>query len=349
MRPRPLDIRTSVTVEGNVTVLGTIDAPGAALGIVHEWDIDGWAPFTPVTISADGSQAFSTTVVAGKGVITGTQPTGGSLRRAYLREGTLWADSEITSLIYGPGAGFNSDAQQGHLHRVREISPGVWEAIAAWTAVLGGGYETLNTRGVRFNGTTLFQSGGDAAVSSDTPAFERRLQIMTKERITAFGLFFNNLGVTPSHLWGLTTGDVVTVDSSDATMDATAEALNGATPGDGIIQMAELTTLATSALAVDRGTVLPSGASFQKRFCPYWLTTRVRGGSASALTLEAKRWRPEDPEPDWGDPRVLRRSITTSVDVPALALGPGLCGLWGAHFINGTTGTYGGATFRQAA
>lgn len=347
--------RAAATASGTVTLApasGSVSvtvAPSIASAEVrHDWAVHGWTPFTAVTMTADPPQTFSQTVVNGRGVLTGTQTGGGSLRIAYLRAGTLWTDSEITSLIVGPSSGFNANAQQGHIHRVRQISPGLWEGIAAWTAVVGGGYETINTRGVRFDGTTLFQSTGDAAFSSDIPYIDRKLAITTKSRTTAFGLFFNNHNVHPTHLYGLVNGDIVTIASSDSTFNETNIALNGATPSVGVIQVIEATTLSTSALAVDSGTVTPSGNSGQKRFCPYWMSTRVRGGTTSAAVIEVKRWRPEEGEPDWGDPRVVRANVATNGSVPSLATGPGLCALWGAHFVStGPTGTFGGGRYRQ--
>jgi hypothetical protein len=341
----------TVTVnEGSGSVVVSV-AGGSGPGVVtHDWDLDGgWDPFTPVVISDDDPQVFDLTVADGRGVITGTEAGNGNHRVAYLREGTLWADSEITSVIYGPGgvpwAGNNG--QQGHIHRVREVEPGVWEGIAAWTAVFGGGYDVINTRAVRWEGTTLSQSDGDIATSADRPVIDRQLAVISKERTTGFGLFFNNMGVQPAHLYGLVGGDIVTIDSGDATMDQTDIALNGATPGSGVVQVVEPTTLSTSALAVDRGSVTPSGASSQKRWCPYVMSTRVVGGTSEAAVLELKRWRLGDPEPDWSDPRVVRQDVTANAGVPTVATEPGLCALWAAHFFGGSTGTFGGLTFRQ--
>jgi hypothetical protein len=339
-----------VTIDTSTgTVEITVAAAIASPEVVHDWDLDGWDPFTPVVISDDDPQVFDLTVASGRGVITGSVADNGNHRVAYLREGTLWADSEITSVIYGPGgtAWTGTNGQQGHLHRVREVEPGVWEAIAAWTAVFGGGYETINTRAVRFDGATLFQGDGDIATSADIPFIDRRLAIVSKERTTGFGLFFNNMGVTPAHLYGLAGGDIVTVDSTDATMDQTDIAVNGATPGTGVVQVVEPTTLSTSALAVDRGHITPSGVSRSKRWVPYVMSTRVVGGDATAAVLELKRWRLGDPEPDWSDPRVQRQDVTANAGVPTVPTEPGLCALWAAHFFGGSTGTFGGLRFRQ--
>jgi hypothetical protein len=316
--------------------------------INHDWNTDGWAAFTPVTISADGPQAFTTSVVNSRGVIAGTQPPpNGSLRVAYQRKGTKWADSEITSLFAGPVPAWNQNAQQGHIHRMREVSPGLWEGIAAWNAVFGGDYSIINTRAVRFDGVTLFQSNGDAAFNSDINFIDRRLEVVSKLRGTAFGLFFNNYGCVPAHLYGLSGGNV-TITSGDATFAETNVTLTGATPGAGILQVQETVTLSTSAIAADQGTIVPAGNDAQKRWLPYWFSTRVRGGNDTAAVIEVKRWRPEDPEPDWGDVRVVRANVTTNAGVPSIATQPGMCALWGAHFTNaGPAGTFGPARFRK--
>jgi hypothetical protein len=95
--------------------------------------------------------------------------------------------------------------------------------------------------------------------------------------------------------------------------------------------------------------VLPDGNTNQKRWAPFWLSTRVRGGSASSVVVEAKRWRPEDGEPDWSDARVMRQTIATNGNVPALALGPGSCALWGAHFISTSSGSWGAVRAMEVA
>lgn len=316
--------------------------------VTHDWGRDGWAPFAAATMTADGAQSFAQSVGGGRGTLTATQPTGGNLRVAYVREGTEWVDSEVTSLVWGPsnyGVG-TLIAQQGHIHRVREVSPGVYEGIGVWTGVFASDYSVLNTRAVRWDGTTLFQSGGDDPTGVDASHINRQLALVSRDRFTAFGLWFNNYSVHPSHLYGLANGDIVTVDSTDSTFDETDVAVNSVDTALGGVQVIEPTTFSASALAVDRGLVRPSGASSQKRWTPYWLSTRVRGGNATSLVVEWKRWRPEEAEPDWGHSRVQRRTVTSTLDVP-IPTEAGMCALWGAHFVNGSSGSWGETRFRK--
>src|ERR671923_1583371 len=104
-------------------------------GVDHDFKRDGWNGFTKVVITSDGVQVFTESVSAtGRGRVTGAAAPGNH-RVAHLRDGTVERDSVITSVIYGPGSGWGgTNAQQGHLHRVREISPGLWEGIAIWTS-----------------------------------------------------------------------------------------------------------------------------------------------------------------------------------------------------------------------
>lgn len=348
--PEPVEVTqgaATVTVSVTSSQASIVALTATRLGVEHDWDEDGWDPFTTVVITADGAQSFTQSVSNGRGVITSTDPTAGSHRVAYLRDDTEWQDSEITSLTYSPAGYVPSPltAQQGHIHRVREISAGLYEGVAIWTAVVGGDYVLLNTRAVRFTGSSLLQSTGDGATAADSGYIDRQLILLTKERITAFGLFFNNHAVQPAHLYGLLAGDIVTVDSLDSTFDKTDVALNAV--GSGSVQVQEATTLSTSALALDSGNIRPSSTSSQKRWCPFWMSTRVRGGTSSALTVEFKRWRPEDPEPDWGGPRVQRKAVASNTDVPTLPTGAGFCALWGAHFMNGSSGSWGKVRCRK--
>lgn len=332
----------------------TVDLTGELLGsgvhglVEHDWARDGWAPFTPVVMTADEEQAFEQTVVDGAGVLTSTAPTGGSFRVAYLREGTVCRDSEVTSLVLGPGDWAFTNAQQGHLHRVREVAPGVWEAIAVWTAVFGGGYQLLNVRGVRFDGTTIWQSGGDDATAGDFGFIDHATRLTGVRRFTGFGLFLNEYQARDTgRLAHLLTGDLVTIaDLTDTSFNETAVALNGSVGPSGVAQVLDPThTDLVPWTPVAGGTLVP--VSDEKRVCPFWLSTRVRGGTASALTVELKRWRPDEPEPDWSDVRVQRRAVVPDVDVPALAVDAGYAALWGAHFLDGSSGAWGGARFRR--
>lgn len=323
--------------------------------VEHDWERHGWAAFNPVTITVDGAQVFVGTVASGLGVLTGTQAGAGSHRVAYLRSGTRWRDSEITSVVFGPaGTAWNgTNAQQGHLHRVRPVSgvPGMWEGIAIWTAVFGGGYELINTRGVRFDGATLFQSGGDAASSGDAGFIDRSLIVDARQRLN-FGSWLNQYRAIPMHLNGLKVGTLVTIANVSGTgFDQTDIAVNAVDPATGLVQVIDPTDTTTVAWgSTPTGTVIPSGASAPARYVPFAVSSRVEGDDPDSQVVAWKRWKHlyED-EPDWGSQRVQRKTITSNVDVPDLAVGSGHCALWGAHFHDGSAGTWGGATFRRTS
>jgi hypothetical protein len=318
--------------------------------VEHDWVGEGWGPFEAVVMSADGAQAFTQWVADGAGVLTATEPGAGNLRVAYLRDGTDWTDSEMTSLIVGP-EGWNgiNNAQQGHLHRVREVEPGLWEGIAVWTAVVGGTYELLNVRGVRFDGATLFQSGGESATRADAGDIDRTVRVLGRERFQFISTWINQFQCLPADLHGLGPGDIVSIaDVSGDGFNEAAIAVGQADRAAGMVQIVEPTDTTTEAFVyTPAGLIRPAGVDGMKRWCPFWLSTRVRGGTDMALTVEIKRWRDRDPEPDWSDRRVIRHPIAAAGNVPALAPGPGLCGLWGAHFSSGSSASWGALHFRN--
>jgi hypothetical protein len=325
---------------------------------VHDWALHGTDDFTPVVISADDPQVFSLTAVTGTGTVTGTVAGNGNHREAYVHSCPEVADGEMVSLILGPTGWNAGGAQQGHIHRVREISPGLWEGIAVWTAVVGGGYELINTRGVRWDGTTLFQSGGDVASSGDTGFLDRSVRVYARERFQ-FGAWFNRYHTMPRNSygqigqWGLAVGDLVTITAVSGTgFNETNVAVQEVNTTTGYVQVQDPADTGAVAYAVSPdGLITPSSTSNQKRWTPYWLATRVVGGSASAATVEWMRWRYEDGPvgPPWSDPRVQRRAIASNGSVPELATLPGRFALWGAHFHDGSAGSWGPVSMRPVA
>lgn len=321
--------------------------------IAHDWDRDGWAPFQQVAITAHGSQQFDLDVAAARGVVTGPGPEGNH-RVALLRQGTLWRDAEVRSVVWGPlGAWTGNNAQQGHLHRVRQIGPNLWEGIAVWTSVsFGFDMRYLHVASVRWNGTTLWQSSNDGGAGDrDARWIDRRLQLVTKDRVDFAGLPITRLGVVPSHGYGLAAGTLVAVDADDDTFDTASVEVQGFDVPAGFVQAIYGPTPVTPvSLTVARGHVTPAGVHSQRRWCPFGLATRVVGGDAGAVVVEIKRWRAGwDPEPGWDDPRVMRATVTPDGggNVPEMALGPGLHGLWAAHFHNGSSGAWGPVTFTR--
>lgn len=338
-------VQVSVVPQATLSAVTALDGRVDRLEarVEHRWDVHDWSVFTPVVITADGDTdpEFTLSVSAGAGVVSNADSET-SLRVAYLRDGTEdWVDSGMRSLFLAPATWNGNNVQQGHLHRVRALGGGVYEGVAIWTSVVfGGTMANLHCKSVRFDGTTLAQSGNSGAAAdpsaADSAYIDRTLALTGMFRSTGFGLFFNNYVCIPNHLYGLAQGDIVTIDSNTSTYDETNVAVNGAAPGTGRVQVIEPTTQSTTALAVDTGTIRPSSTSEMKRWAPFWMATRVIGD-----VVYIKRWRPEEGEPSWSNARVQRVTLATDADVPSLAAGPGACGLWAAHFYGGSSGSWG--------
>lgn len=323
---------------------------------VHDWGLHGTSDFTAVPISVDVGQAFTLGAVTGTGTVTGTQAGHGNHRVAYVHSCPDAADGEMVSLVLGPTGWNNGGAQQGHIHRVREISPGLWEGIAVWTSVFGGGYELINTRGVRWDGTTLFQSDGDLATSADLAFIAREVRVHARERFQFVTPWFNKYHVMPRNpysqvgQWGLAIGDLVTITAVSGTgFNETNIVVQDINVVGGYVQVQDpVDTGAVPYNITPDGVITPSSTSSQKRFAPFFMASRVVGGSASSATVEWKRWRYEDGPigPDWSDSRVQRRAIASNAGVPQLATQPGRFALWAAHFHDGSAGSWGQVRMR---
>jgi len=316
-------------------------------GVVeHDWGRSDWSSLNPVVITADGAQSFATSIVDGKGRLSGPL-SNGSLRVAYLLPNTNWADSEMRSVIWGPATTWaTNNAQQGHLHRVREYSPGQWEAIGIWTSVVfGGDYSYLHVASVRWDGTynSLKQSGGSMTGAQDSSYIDRTLSIINIQRWQFVSWFNQYHAIQPDRFKFITTSDTVTAsDFADATFNETNKNLFGIDLNlNKFIIVDDTDTNAVDPTHVGAGIIRPSSGSLQKRWTPFVMATRVIGGDANTVPIEIKRWRLGEPEPDWGEPRVRRGTVTSNGTVPSLALGPGQNALWNAHFYNGSGGDWG--------
>lgn len=323
-------------------------------GISQNWGRDGWGPFDQVVMTRDGTQNFVKSVVNGKGVITGTESGMGNHRVALLRRGTSWADGEIVSLIYGPTTPIwnGTNAQQAHLHRVRYLSATEWEGIAVWTSIVfGGDYAYLHVAGVRFsadgalNSLKLSTGPPSSFGFNDVSYVERRIRV-GKGRRAALGPN-EYMGCDPPHLYGLANGDKVTVTGmTDNSFNVTDLAVSLVDREMGYFQIADGGLLVSDLLGGGK-VVHAEGLYKQKRWTPFFLATRVVGGSINSITVQGKRWRPEEPEPDWGDDRVQIGEITPSSEIATLPVGEGLHGLWVAHLNGGSTAAWGNVVFRK--
>lgn len=320
-------------------------------GVVrHNWERDGWDPFTALPITIDGDQEFETTSADGRGRVTGLNPGDGNHRIAYVRSGTRFADSEMRSLIWGPTADWTgANAQQGHMHRIRQIAENMWESIDFWTSVVfGGQYNHINVAAHRFDGTTAVNSSegisGTFGSNDATRAIDRRALVVGRERID-FGGFLDTFHYTPAHfLSHLEIGDEVAIEGmDDVSFEQAAVDVSQIIHPRGQLTVPNEyggTTVAWSGTVASNAFLTPTSLR-QKRWVPFWMATRVLGGDENAVPVEMKRWRLGEPEPDWGDPRVQRDTLLPNEDVPALPVGPGDHALWNAHYFDGSGAEWG--------
>lgn len=322
-------------------------------GVTHDWTRDGWGPFDEVTITKDGAQHFDTSVSGGRGILAGPGVGDGNHRVAYLRRGTVWTDGEVRSLIYGPTTpNWDNNSQQGHMHRVRYLNATEWEGIAVWTSVVfGGDYSFLHAGGVRFaaegSPTTLKIGGGPPTAFGydDSIYIERRIQVAVGRR-SALGPN-RYIRCSPYHLYGMQNGDHVTITGmDDSSFNETDVVVSNVNRETGYFEVPDGGLLATD--TDGNGVVVPAdGVYRQKRWAPFWLATRVVGGTTSSITIQGKRWKPEEPEPDWGDVRVQTDTIAANADVPTLPVDEGFHGLWAAHLHDGAAIGWGAAEFKR--
>lgn len=335
---------------------GALD--GALQVVEHDWNTHGWTGFSPSIITADDAQAFTVSTSGGRGVVTAASDTDANHRVAYLRAGTSWVNSMVTSTVYGPTADWDgTNAQQGHIHRAKLRSDGTWEAIVVWTSITGGSdYGYMHCNSVRWDGTTLTQADGADEFSGpfgygDSTYIDHRLQVIGVQRQQPL-LWVNDYRVAKPWRVTVTTNDLVTASNFvDTTFNtASTVAIQSITDAAaGIIRVIDAThTSAVAYTATKLGYLTPGGVDGQKRWCPFRLSTRVIGGTATSVSVESKRWHVDEAEPDWGDARVQRGSIAADADVPDLALGPGLCGLWAGHFNTSSGGAWGPVRFELA-
>lgn len=330
-------------------------ADDGAHGVVeHNWGRHTWSDLTIMVRTPDAGATWVRTVENGKGVVTATQASGGGgLRTVASHPDTSWADGEIRSLILPPSKWIGDNTQMGHSHRLREISPGLWEAINIWTSVVfGGDYGTLHVAAVRNDGTNpTLQSATANDTGNESISIDQRSRIRAHRRLL-FGSYISQYRVDTSRglLNNLADGDIVTIaELADTTFNETNIAISGTPNGvDQVVQVIDPADTTTPGWAAAlEGHVTPSSTSAMKRWAPFYMATRVIGGTTSSVPVEIKRWRKDEPEPSWNDRRVRRVDVVPNANVPAMPLGPGLHGILDAHLHSDTSQYWGDLRFRK--
>lgn len=320
---------------------------GGAHGlVVHRWAVDGWTPFSErFVVTADGAQANTLSVAGRRGRVTASAATNGNFREWFLHEATAWADGEISGILYPPsnwdtGPPINRP-QHGFVCRAQEVSPGTWRAFVVWLDMAFGTSGMLaNTW--QADGVTLTQgtqNPGDFTGPS-LNLVRRQLHIRYARRINAFDVaqYWAQADARSPDMWGLVNGDLVNIASmGDTSFNRTGVAADNVSTTTKLFQVAD-TTANDNIDAIAGGTV--DFVSLRKQMFPRHMAVMLEGDE-----LHAKHWRPEEPEPDWGDGTHV--ATLTPPSAPALPEGPGLWGVLAGHVHSSSWLEYGDLTFRR--
>lgn len=346
-----VDLSTVVEVQAGTgaTILQGPAGEPAPVPVTHDWDADGWTPFTRLLVNPHGAATVAETVENSRGRLTGhTDTTDGNRRDWWLRDGTLWADSEITSLWWGPSimdsaAPLPATPQMGHVHRAVEAPDGTWTAYVVTNNIFGSVGETINLNvwGTDETTLTLGSNGGSSTFSG---SLDRALTVTAVRRQELF-IWMADLFVSNTHmLAGVVPGDVMTSDVSDNTFDFTDIAVDAVGAGPGYLRFRDPVSTTAVAPTTASGTITPKN---RRRYFPYWVKSQLLG-----TVLRVKVWPIAQAEPDWGDTQRVVSFDTAGANDPAPNIaaaptGPGYCGLVSAHLRSSAHLEYGETTFRQ--
>lgn len=355
-------VAAAMVGENNIDV--TYDDPAGEISVsdipdivIHDWINEGWTPFTERLISNDagGSASQTISVVSGRGRISNSA-TPGNVRKGYLRSGTDWMNSEITSLWYG-GDYFSSGGtnpatmQGGHIHRAYVDGTGKWRAIVVTNNIFASDVNVVNCNVWNSDLTqpdasqlTLGSNGGQRVYSVEH--LQRSPRVISVKRIV-FGGSFNEYCIVPRDGHGLTVGMMCTVAvENDGTFNvATAAAIQNVF--DGKILMTDAEAGGAVSIKAENGLIVPTSES-ARRWWPYWVKSRLVGSKCSV-----KVWRLGDPEPDWSNTNAVNTYDFAAANIPTPnAQYPdeiGQCGLVGAHIRNTRFFEYGYFSARKIA
>jgi len=296
------------------------------------WIEHGTTGLTRVVMTQDGANSFVASVTDRWLTIT-AQGSGGNQREAFLLPDSDAEDSELVSLLGPADTLAPGVAQWWHLHRVVEVSPGVWRAFAVWTDTTIPLPTLLNLNVVEFTGAASmsFNPGG---INSALATALDTLRYCPITRARRAG------GVVTAHTpvpWLPKVGDTGNL----VNMAATGFNITGAT----VTAVDQTRRTFAWAQAGSDATDADAGGTWEPATrtatIPHMLATRLIGN-----TLYAKQWRPEEPEPDWADPgRVFAHTI--SAGSPAPPTGEGVNAVAAAHMQTPNRLRFGGTRSRR--
>lgn len=366
-RSIPAATRRTFLVAGGATVAGTALAacsdsgderagpsdPGGPEVVEHLWVRDGVKGFTniPITVSAKvdaGPNLLSAKVDRGR-IRSTAGSKGGNQRECWLRAGTTWADSEITSLWYPPSGmdPATCTPQMGHVHRVSNDG-GKWSGVVIDQNVFSFLFRST-FMSVWTWGPGGFTIPAKAALAGQAWAIPivRGVQRVTNE-LGTFRVYLVD------RLCGVEEGDTIDVAGcEDQRFNGTNLHVHGVTgapkPAVGATGPTIYVRVAEPAPDIAQkpqgGYVTltpPSADSINPRsIYPMWVTSRVVGS-----TVMLKKWYGDDPEPIWGDPEHTKYFEIPKSQANRLAE-RGACGLLSNHLRNDGWIEYGDAVFRK--
>lgn len=314
--------------------------------IRHRFADDGWTAFQEAPVTLDGDNVFDLSVVNHRGRIASDPgSTEGNSRFFYLRDGTRWPDSDITSLWWGPSSfttsGDVNRPQMGHVHGAYVGDDGRLRAAVVWFNIFGA---TL-PNGLLMNmweadGTNLWL-GASTGNGPSTNAVDRAALVLWAQRFT-FGFTFIQARLHPhwaaDTLVAGSTGDLAGMAQSS--LNGTGLTVTGGAEHQGMIQL-QVPTAADLTDAVAGGTWTPDPI---RRVCPYYVRSRW-----VPPVMMIKQWAYGRVEPDWGGPHTAVATISVDADTLMVPDGPGMSGFAAGHAWAGSSMEYGDALFQRAA
>lgn len=321
---------------------------GAHGHVEHSWARDGWAPLTPVVVTADAGQAFTLTVAAGRGRATSAAGNpAGNHRVWYLHPATDWARARVTTTLWGPSNWTTPNRPQLGLvlgaQRPDPVgSPNRWVAFVVWYNIIGVDATPagLLANGWDITGTSVTLGNGGGA-GGGISAVNRQAVVVKAEHLSFLGSELSVMRVTPPWASIIANGTpFVLTGMEDPDYDIAAGVVGGAAAGD-INITAELDAAPTNPADNIAGGLLVPARPWDA--CPYKIAAERTGPA----TIRVAQWAYGAAPPDEGDPRWTSVTITQGAMGAFPTDAAGLHGILVGHAHSGSYAELGDLTFEQ--
>lgn len=296
------------------------------------WGVDGVTGLRRRVITQDGSNSFVASVSGGLLLFT-SQAAGPQQREAWEIQDTIAENSEMVTYLGLPDSIGTSIAQWGNIHRLRyDAAAGLWRMYVVWTDT------TIPLPSLVNHGVVTFTGGATAPINNagqnGVPIALNVLRYLRLSRLQRASNVVTADSIGPWLPPVGATGNVVT--NTDTSFHITGASITAADQTLRTVQWAQTAANATDGSA---------GGQFQP--ATKWATLPMMLGSRLVgTTLTSKLWRPEEPEPDWGDP-TRTASYTFSAGDPAPHSGEGASAFWVGHLESGNAERFGLSRWRR--